>query len=59
MLAEIPRSQPLFTTIKMERFRQLVLKRFERASKMMPKTINGPKQNGKALPFDIPICVAD
>jgi hypothetical protein len=35
--------------IKMEIFVRSVLGQFVRASKMMPKTVNGQKQNGKAL----------
>ena len=49
MLAEIPRSQPSFTMIKMEMLVRLVLRHFARASKTRPKSVNGQNQNGKAL----------
>jgi hypothetical protein len=52
-LAEIPRSQPSFTTFKTEKFVRSVLRQFVRALKMMPKTINGQKQNGKAFHFPL------
>ena len=35
--------------IKTETFARSVLRHFARASKMMPKMVNGQRQNGKAL----------
>ena len=59
-LAEIPRSQPSFTMIKTETFVRSVPRQFVRALKMMLKTINGQKRNGKAFHFPLPpIHVAD
>ena len=61
LLAEIPRSQLSFTMIRTETFVKPVLRQCVRALKMLLKTINGQKQNGKALhlPAPLPINVAD
>jgi hypothetical protein len=60
MLAEIPRSQPSFIMIKVEMFVPSGLRQFARALKKKPKTVNGQKQNGKALHYtSLPIGVAD